>query len=207
MSLNAYPISRPINRATPSRSSLASNVLRKIVIASRNGTWREVYGLSALYLMVRVLTFSLLFYVDRCLCISPGHAGHSTVDFVAATLPVMLTTSLQAALATSGSSTINTVVPKILSNSIQSVDNLITSQFLDIFPTTPLKTNMTDEVLHRLVDGNIHVLRASAGTTALITLTDPQKRNLWCANLGDCRAGTHATPRIAACSFLPLIRF
>lgn len=124
-----------------------------------------------------------------------GHCGHETVDHVRQTLPLAIKLALQRSLETH--STLSSEnVREILSECLTSLDNSIRSDFLDLFPGSEndidriapslvydVCAGETDEVGRRLV------LRCTQGAAVILALTDPEKKNQWVANLGDCQAG------------------
>jgi pyruvate dehydrogenase phosphatase len=89
------------------------------------------------------------------------------------------------------------MVSKILGDAIINLDNSITSDFISLFPRDLRRLrNMTNSQIKQILcsgsSGEANSRRAARcvqGSTVLISLTDPRKRNLWVANLGDCQAG------------------
>jgi pyruvate dehydrogenase phosphatase len=138
----------------------------------------------------------------------PGHAGHDTVDHVLQTLPSAICRSLRSALMNARGLRLSTGnVEQALADAIASVDHSITSEFVDIFPRDLGQlSKMSDGLIHRIVNdkaaGARNFLKASRciqGTTILLSLVDPQRRNLWVANLGDSRAGICDVARRSFC--------
>ncbi|KAJ7713944.1 phosphatase 2C-like domain-containing protein [Mycena maculata] len=125
-----------------------------------------------------------------------GHVNHHTVDYVARTLPRNLKESLGAALRELGSRRIPPDrVSQIMRDSVVQLDGSISSNFLDIFPRDLRRlSRMTDrEVKNTFQRDSTGRSRSAAarclgGTTLVLSLTDPNEKNVWVANLGDCHA-------------------
>lgn len=123
-----------------------------------------------------------------------GHLNHQAVDYVVRTLPLIIKQSLHSALAAQG--TIPSArISEILQASVIDIDNSIASQFLDLFPRdvdslSRLKDSDIRPIFDKNTGGNRNydiMARSLGGTTLILSLTD-SKRNMWVANLGDCRA-------------------
>lgn len=143
-----------------------------------------------------------------CFFFLAGHVNNHTVDYVAETLPKNLKQNLGAALRESGNRQISPDrVSQILRDSIVQLDDSITSNFLDIFPRDLRR-------LSRMSDGDVQNIfqrdrsgrsrrtaaRCLGGTTLVLrynlwlshwsnehqfpSLTDPNEKNVWVANLG-----------------------
>src|SRR6266702_3401129 len=92
-------------------------------------------------------------------------------------------------------------VSGVLSDCIVKFDHSITTDFTRMFPGGPDGLQrMTGAQIRRLfqdrTSGSQNLAAATRclqGSTALVTITDPAKHNLWIANLGDCQAGTLAS--------------
>ncbi|KDQ57576.1 hypothetical protein JAAARDRAFT_156361 [Jaapia argillacea MUCL 33604] len=131
-----------------------------------------------------------------------GHAGHSTVDYVVATIPVQLKHSLMSQLEAASEFTPEAVMTA-MSEAIVECDTGITTKFMALFPEGELQIASTpDETIVRKINddavggqGHATTLRCTQGSTVLISLTDPRKENLYLANLGDCQAilGSHVS--------------
>lgn len=81
------------------------------------------------------------------------------------------------------------------SRSILAFDKAIADDVLDLFGGVEGLSNYTDreirEILNDQHNGGNNYRKARLnmyGTTALVALVDPDHRNLWIANLGDCQA-------------------
>jgi pyruvate dehydrogenase phosphatase len=120
-----------------------------------------------------------------------GHAGHETVDYVVATLPGAIQSALIELLAAGPLEPLD--VSLVLRNAIQTVDETISSEFLELFPGgQDALANLCDEEIATLInDGRTNsakVLRCMRGTTVLVALVSPVL-DVWVASLGDCQAG------------------
>lgn len=85
------------------------------------------------------------------------------------------------------------IIQDALSNAFCDLDAAIGQAVLDLFPDPAALENIHDSTLQATIndDGpNIAVLlRCMRGTTALVSIVDPGKANLWVASLGDSAAG------------------
>ena len=89
-------------------------------------------------------------------------------------------------------------VSDLFSRSIVAFDNAIANDVLDLFGGLEgLKTH-SDTEIRRIIndqhDGGSSwkkVRLCMYGTTALVALVDPDYKNMWVANLGDCQASEH----------------
>ncbi|KAF8210082.1 protein serine/threonine phosphatase 2C [Mycena galopus ATCC 62051] len=125
-----------------------------------------------------------------------GHVNHHTVDYVAETLPKNLKRNLGAALRESGNRPIPPArVSQILRDSVVQLDDSISSNFLDIFPRdlrrlSRMSDGQVQNIFQRDNTGRNHrvAARCLGGTTLVLSLTDPNEKNVWVANLGDCHA-------------------
>ncbi|KAJ7502748.1 phosphatase 2C-like domain-containing protein [Mycena galericulata] len=121
-----------------------------------------------------------------------GHVNHHTVDYVARVLPRNLKESLGAALQESGARQIPPGrVSQILRDSIVRLDDSISSNFLDIFPRDLRRlSRLTDRDVQNAFQRDSTGRNRSAaaqclgGTTLVLSLTDPNDKNVWIANLG-----------------------
>ncbi|KAJ6558594.1 phosphatase 2C-like domain-containing protein [Mycena vulgaris] len=124
-----------------------------------------------------------------------GHVNHYTVDYIAQTLPKNLKESLGAALRDLGNRQITPDrVSQILRDSVVQLDDTISSNFLDIFPRDLRRLGqMSDrEVQDIFQQDSIGRSRSAAarclgGATLVLSLTDPNEKNVWVANLGGLR--------------------
>lgn len=133
-----------------------------------------------------------------------GHSGHNTVDYTVEHLPRLIKRDVLAKVGGQSSYT-SSDIAGIVKNAISSFDNSITQGLLSLFPDgVDAIENMTDEEIRAIVivDNQPHpnIVPAMSGTTALVTLTDPQ-RNLFVASLGDCQAGKlHCVSTLRTCA-------
>ncbi|KIP06588.1 hypothetical protein PHLGIDRAFT_72468 [Phlebiopsis gigantea 11061_1 CR5-6] len=120
-----------------------------------------------------------------------GHSGHSTVNYTIEKLPGFIKRDILAKVEGQDHYT-SSDISNVLKNAISSFDNDITQGLLSLFPEgVEAIEKMTDEEIRAVVVVNDKphpkIVPAMSGTTALVTLTDPQ-RNLFVASLGDCQA-------------------
>ncbi|KAH8119538.1 protein serine/threonine phosphatase 2C [Phellopilus nigrolimitatus] len=132
-----------------------------------------------------------------------GHGSHSTVDFVVEHLPARVRTALQVAL--TGGEASSAAISRLLNDSIIEIDNIITRDFLRLFPGgredfARLSDQEIESIIKHKGEGEYsqNILRCMQGSTALLTLVDPSGTHLWVANLGDCRAGKFPPSTILA---------
>lgn len=123
-----------------------------------------------------------------------GHGGEETVDYVVQELPSLIHAALTKALADACTTPLApSTVSALLQSSIQAVDQALTDGVKHLFPDEATLNALTDEQIKSTINGptnpnNLAILRCMRGTTALVSLVDPQKENLWVASLGDCQA-------------------
>ncbi len=129
--------------------------------------------------------------------ICAGHGGHDTADYALATLPSQIRSALSSYLSTPpGGSLDPEAISKLLASTMTAFDERIGQALLTLFPGGESQlANMSDEEINELVNDqdrggkNATILaRCMRGSTALVTLIDPPRENLWVANLGDCVA-------------------
>ncbi|OAX44162.1 protein serine/threonine phosphatase 2C [Rhizopogon vinicolor AM-OR11-026] len=123
-----------------------------------------------------------------------GHGGEEAVDYVIEELPSFIRTALIKALTDAGTTPIgHSTVSSLLQSSIQAVDDALTNAVKRLFPDEVALAALTDEQIKSTINSpfnanNLAILRCMRGTTALVSLVDPKKENLWVASLGDCQA-------------------
>ncbi|KAJ8592732.1 protein serine/threonine phosphatase 2C [Rhizopogon salebrosus TDB-379] len=123
-----------------------------------------------------------------------GHGGEETVDYVLKELPSFVRAALTKALTDAGATPLAlSTVSSILQSSIQAVDDALTNVVKQLFPDEVAIAALTDEQIKSTINdpsnsNNLAILRCMRGTTALVSLVDPKKENLWVASLGDCQA-------------------
>lgn len=124
-----------------------------------------------------------------------GHVNHDTVDYAAERLPSLVRTPLETVLQQAyPASPRPERISEILSQAIVSVDAVITSEFLSMFPREGMsvRSDVMKTYINDASSGgarHVRVSRMLGGTTALLTLFHEASGNLWVANLGDCCAG------------------
>ena len=85
----------------------------------------------------------------------------------------------------------------LLSETIVSYDESLTKDLYNIFPggrdqLSKLSDDQIKAVIHDSAAGgpnHAKVARCMQGSTALVSLIDPNRDNIWVASLGDCQAG------------------
>ncbi|KAF9484447.1 protein serine/threonine phosphatase 2C [Pholiota conissans] len=161
-----------------------------------DGTWsfRAVFDGQS---MLRVIVHTIHHLPPTPL--NQGHAGHETADYVAATLPGRVQDALEVLLSDEGHPPDSTAVGEMLKNTIAKLDHDIGAALLALFPDSVALEGMTDEHIRNIINvgrpNSDVVLRCMRGTTALVSLVDPKRENIWVASLGDCAAvlGTRKT--------------
>ncbi|KAG1864077.1 phosphatase 2C-like domain-containing protein [Suillus tomentosus] len=119
-----------------------------------------------------------------------GHCGHDTVNYVHKRLPSIVRTSLQVLLQSVPSTSLKPeFVSEVLCTAVRHLDQSIRSDLLDFLPHDRL-TQMSDaqlnqHILHRYSEWNTISTRCTQGSTVLLALSDPLKKNVWILNLGD----------------------
>ena len=89
-------------------------------------------------------------------------------------------------------------ISDLISHAINSFDEAITADVLNLFPGgIESLSKYSDEEIQKIINdqdkGGLNYRKARLcmyGTTALVALVDPDRENLWVANVGDCRAST-----------------
>lgn len=109
-------------------------------------------------------------------------------------LPPRVKEALHTALV-GGSASPDTIIA-LLYDSIVETDSMITREFLSMFPKSrDAFAQLTDKEIEVILEhdettsNSLNTLRCLSGSTALLTLLNPPRTQLWVANLGDCRAG------------------
>ncbi|KAG9081010.1 hypothetical protein FRC06_005915, partial [Ceratobasidium sp. 370] len=116
-----------------------------------------------------------------------GHAGEECSDYTVKHFPK----HLEQALSTSTS---GDTISKI-SKAFVSFDNRIIDQVRSMFPDPTALASIPVEELSTIINDQASgganyekVILAMRGTTALVSLLDSDRKNMWVAGLGDCRA-------------------
>ncbi|EGN96297.1 hypothetical protein SERLA73DRAFT_94425 [Serpula lacrymans var. lacrymans S7.3] len=125
-----------------------------------------------------------------------GHLGDATVEHCAYHLPIIVREFLEEILKKHGDRAIPPpLIADLLSRAMTSFDDAIANDVLELFPggLSSLSKFSDQQIQHVINDqlyGGINYKKARLcmyGTTALVALIDPDHRNLWIANLGDCQ--------------------
>ncbi|KAH9485310.1 Protein phosphatase 2C-like protein C10F6.17c [Psilocybe cubensis] len=120
-----------------------------------------------------------------------GHAGHETADYASSALPDIIKGALTAVVEKDAHPS-SSAVSEALSNAISSFDKGIGQAIVDLFPDEQALAEMPIEDIQRIINDNgpnsATILKGMRGTTALVSLADPAKANIWVASLGDCAA-------------------
>ncbi|CAE6435095.1 unnamed protein product [Rhizoctonia solani] len=116
-----------------------------------------------------------------------GHAGEECAEHTMKNLPAHIQKTL--------SSRTDEALDAQLINAFVSFDNAITQSVLDIFPDPEALASMPAEQLEAIVNDHASggtnykkIILAMRGTTAVVSLVDPGRENLWVAGVGDSRA-------------------
>lgn len=121
-----------------------------------------------------------------------GHAGHETADYAAYALPDIIQHKL-GSLLDGGNEPSPSAIGDALEQAISDFDKSIGDALLELFPDKLALMDMPDDDVKIIINENEHnaatVLRCMRGATALVSITDPSKSNLWVASLGDSAAG------------------
>jgi pyruvate dehydrogenase phosphatase len=87
------------------------------------------------------------------------------------------------------------LIGHLFSRSIVAFDDAIANDVLELFGGIEGLDNFSDAQIRRIINdqhsGGANWKKARLcmyGTTALVALVDPDHKNLWVANLGDCQA-------------------
>lgn len=125
-----------------------------------------------------------------------GHLGDVTVEHVAFHLPIIVRDFLRNALASDPSCEFTPeLIGDLFSRSIVAFDDAIANDVLDLFGGLEGLDSFSDAQIRNIINdqhkGGANWKKARLcmyGTTALVALVDPDHKNLWVANLGDCQA-------------------
>ena len=122
-----------------------------------------------------------------------GHSGHETVDYAAYALPGIIHEKL-AHILEHDKEPAPSIVSDALTQVISEFDDSLGDALLELFPDKLALMDMADDDVKTIINdegrNSSIVLRCMRGATALISITDPSKSNLWVASLGDSAAGT-----------------
>ena len=126
-----------------------------------------------------------------------GHLGDVTVEHVAHHLPIIVRDFLRDANeATHAGNYSPESISDLFTKAILAFDDAIAHDVLDLFGGSVDKLdNYTDAEIRQIINdqhlGGANWRKARLcmyGTTALVALVDPDHKDLWVANLGDCQA-------------------
>ena len=126
-----------------------------------------------------------------------GHLGDVTVEHVAHHLPIIVRDFLREANeATHAGNYTPESISDLFTKAILAFDDAIAHDVLDLFGgSVDNLVNYTDaEIRETINDQHLggenwrKVRLCMYGTTALVALVDPDHKDLWVANLGDCQA-------------------
>jgi pyruvate dehydrogenase phosphatase len=138
-----------------------------------------------------------------------GHLGDVTVEHVAHHLPIIVRDFLREANeATHAGNYTPESISDLFTKAILAFDDAIAHDVLDLFGgSVDNLVNYTDAEIQDTIndqhEGGENWRKARLcmyGTTALVALVDPDHKDLWVANLGDCQASEFS--RILTCVFL-----
>ena len=128
-----------------------------------------------------------------------GHLGDATVDHVAHHLPIIVQEFLEEAHATNPARLNDPAfICDLFSRSIVAFDDAIAHDVLDIFGGIEGLEHYDDATIRAIINDQHEggeryrkTLLCMYGSTALVSLVDPNHENLWVANLGDCTASKY----------------
>ncbi|KAG6332779.1 hypothetical protein ID866_6314 [Astraeus odoratus] len=125
-----------------------------------------------------------------------GHLGDATVHHAAYHVPIIIREFLEDIdLKHRGRVVPPPLIADVFSSAIRAFDDAIANDVLELFPGgLDAAMRMPDEQIQSILNdqarGGKNFKRARLcmyGTTALVALVDPDHKNLWLANLGDCQ--------------------
>jgi hypothetical protein len=141
-----------------------------------------------------------------------GHLGDVTVEHVAHHLPIIVRDFLREANeATHAGNYTPESISDLFTKAIVAFDDAIAHDVLDLFGgSVDSLVNYTDAEIRKTINDQDRggenwrkVRLCMYGTTALVALVDPDHKNLWVANLGDCQASEFSRI-LLACIFVRL---
>lgn len=149
---------------------------------------QDRYAIQQIHIQGRVWTLSAVF---------DGHLGSHTVEHVAHHMPIIVREHLELITQKHGDRVVPPpLIADMFAMAIRAFDDAIANDVLELFPgglssLSRLSDLQIQEVLDDQLSGGQNYTKARLclyGTTALVALVDPDHRNLWLANLGDCQA-------------------
>ncbi|CAE6471788.1 unnamed protein product [Rhizoctonia solani] len=118
-----------------------------------------------------------------------GHAGEECAEYAINNFPAYIQQAMSLGAGTKED------VSSRLANAFASFDNSIIQPVRDLFPDPDALASMPDDQLEATINdhasGGVNykkIILAMRGTTAVISLVDPSRKNLWVAGVGDSRA-------------------
>ncbi|KAL4065190.1 phosphatase 2C-like domain-containing protein [Scleroderma citrinum] len=148
---------------------------------------QDRYAMQRLNIRGRIWTLTAVF---------DGHLGDATVHHAAYHMPIIVREFLEEMdLKHGGRAVPPPLIADMFSIAIRSFDDAIANDVLELFPGgLEVAMRMPDEHIQSILNDqlwggkNFEKARLCMyGTTALVALVDPDHKNLWLANLGDCQ--------------------
>ncbi|KAG1725857.1 phosphatase 2C-like domain-containing protein [Suillus lakei] len=148
---------------------------------------QDRYAVQQIHIQGRVWTLSAVF---------DGHLGSHTVEHVTRHMPIIVREHLEVITQKHGDRVVPPpLIADMFAMSIRAFDDAIANDVLELFPgglssLSRLSDSQIQEVLDDQLSGGLNYTKARLcmyGTTALVALVDPDHKNLWLANLGDCQ--------------------
>lgn len=135
-----------------------------------------------------------------------GHAGEEVSEYLVSSFPGHLKSDLEVLLAQKPSPDPHDI-SQLLEEAFQSFDKSMVDDLFSVLPAN--YERLPDDELRKVINdqhlgGVVYnaCIRCMRGSTAIVTLINPEKLHLWTANLGDCQAGVchylFSEPRLLA---------
>jgi pyruvate dehydrogenase phosphatase len=131
-----------------------------------------------------------------------GHGGEDLAEYAMIALPPLVRFALSSALLADAAPQAPPQLParisSVLSDTLVAFDDAIARDITSLFPDRVEQLlALSDEQIRAIIGGGDgddgetlrKVVRGMCGTTAVVALLDPERRNLWVASLGDSQAG------------------
>lgn len=153
----------------------------------RGAKSQDRYAMQQLDIRGRIWTLTAVF---------DGHLGDATVHHAAYHMPIIVREFLEEMDVKHGGRAVPPpLIADMFSIAIRSFDDAIANDVLELFPGgLDTAMRMSDEHIQSILNdqlwGGKNFKKARLcmyGTTALVALVDPDHKNLWLANLGDCQ--------------------
>ncbi|OAX36076.1 protein serine/threonine phosphatase 2C [Rhizopogon vinicolor AM-OR11-026] len=148
---------------------------------------QDRYAIQQINIQGRIWTLSAVF---------DGHLGSHTVEHVAHHMPIIVREHLEVMNQKHGDRAVPPpLIADMFAMAIRAFDDAIANDVLNLFPGgLSSLAHMSDSQIQAVLDDqlagghNYTMARLCMyGTTALVALVDPDHKNLWLANLGDCQ--------------------